>query len=637
MDLIKQFNLPSYVKGKSFSEASKLIIDKFKDREDKISKNTMAELLGRLKEAQEYTKEKEQASNTNNFFLGGITDMIGGTGVEAGGVENVTEGVGPGGYMKAAEGAIGIGNQLFGKVDSTKLDPNAKSISAGEGAIGGTMKGAQAGMSFGPLGAAIGGIAGGIGGIVGAKKQNDAINQSKADAGHLKRNKEMRNFKDGGNLTDPKKDKSIHLPSDENPARENSLRLKYAKSKKLDAIQLGGFEDQKSSDSAWRKARDEHYQNTYKEFRAGKTGNSPNSKLSQTDPAYKEFWKKTKADWYKNNPRKVNEIVQDYAINGPAGKEQGVEFNNNIKNSFELPQGALASNESDFSKGGKINKYFFGGRPKVSSVNELPELGLNGRPIVSGVNELESQGTTFSPESMLKESSNNAFSTKGTSPTIKEDKKNKAMEWLDKNKWDIGRAAPAIANVAQLLSMKKPQKETLAKLGNRYQKQLTDEQGLVNTINNAFSSDLASESSGGSRGRLAANARAIQRDKARAISEGYKSLSAENRQEGRTKQGFDSNIDQFNVRVSHKEDENYAKDLGAYNTEKSKLIGAIGENVGDFSKERGRDDMIKELFDYTRKGKFIKEKSKGGYLKGAFEYIAKTRKKPLKKGNKKKK
>tara|TARA_R110000868_G_C10973164_1_gene771429 strand:- start:80856 stop:82358 length:1503 start_codon:yes stop_codon:yes gene_type:complete len=59
IDLIKQFNLPTYIKNKSFAEASKLINNKFKDREDSVSSATKDALLQRLADAQEYTKMQD--------------------------------------------------------------------------------------------------------------------------------------------------------------------------------------------------------------------------------------------------------------------------------------------------------------------------------------------------------------------------------------------------------------------------------------------------------------------------------------------------------------------------------------------------------------------------------------------------
>jgi len=58
-NIIKEFNLPPYIKGKSFAEASKAIDNKFKGREGAEVERTKKELLSRLSKAQEYTKMQE--------------------------------------------------------------------------------------------------------------------------------------------------------------------------------------------------------------------------------------------------------------------------------------------------------------------------------------------------------------------------------------------------------------------------------------------------------------------------------------------------------------------------------------------------------------------------------------------------
>lgn len=85
------FNLPSYTKGKTFAEASKLIASKFEGRTDKESIDTLQDLQGRLQQAQEYIKEQsapkqapaqapEMGGQTNDHFLGGLMGMLGGAG-----------------------------------------------------------------------------------------------------------------------------------------------------------------------------------------------------------------------------------------------------------------------------------------------------------------------------------------------------------------------------------------------------------------------------------------------------------------------------------------------------------------------------------------------------------------------------
>ena len=62
-DLAKQMNLPNYIKGKTFANASKSINDKCKDRNDIHTKATQKELLDRLANAQEYLKQQEAQIN----------------------------------------------------------------------------------------------------------------------------------------------------------------------------------------------------------------------------------------------------------------------------------------------------------------------------------------------------------------------------------------------------------------------------------------------------------------------------------------------------------------------------------------------------------------------------------------------
>ena len=60
-NMTKNMNLPSYVKGKTFADASKAINNKFKDRNDKPSLETRKTLLGRLTNAQEQVKAQREA------------------------------------------------------------------------------------------------------------------------------------------------------------------------------------------------------------------------------------------------------------------------------------------------------------------------------------------------------------------------------------------------------------------------------------------------------------------------------------------------------------------------------------------------------------------------------------------------
>ena len=81
-NLDKQFNLPTYIKGKSFADASKAIDKKFADRHDQASVDTKNDLMNRLMQAQEaYNKEnnpQQQSANTEQAYGGNNKYAIGG-------------------------------------------------------------------------------------------------------------------------------------------------------------------------------------------------------------------------------------------------------------------------------------------------------------------------------------------------------------------------------------------------------------------------------------------------------------------------------------------------------------------------------------------------------------------------------
>lgn len=69
-EIIKSFNLPGYVKGKTFADASKAIEKKFEGRNDKASLDTKQEFLERLASAQENVRGPQP--DTNQHVLGAV-------------------------------------------------------------------------------------------------------------------------------------------------------------------------------------------------------------------------------------------------------------------------------------------------------------------------------------------------------------------------------------------------------------------------------------------------------------------------------------------------------------------------------------------------------------------------------------
>lgn len=200
-EIIKQFNLPDYIKNaKSFSEASKMIMNKFNEREDPISKRTINEIMGRLRDAQEYIKlqSEPQLKESNKYALGGMLSGISGLfkSNNIQGNQSAINGIGSG-IGLAKNLASSLIPQQEANNSGTAIPYQAAPSQAGS-TVSGALEGAQAGMSFGPIGAGIGALAGGIKGLFdgNAAKKKWAENSRNATAGY--RNQMLNTFKMGG-------------------------------------------------------------------------------------------------------------------------------------------------------------------------------------------------------------------------------------------------------------------------------------------------------------------------------------------------------------------------------------------------------------------------------------------------------
>ena len=202
-NLITQFNLPSYIKGKTFSDASKAIDKKFEGRNDKVSLETKEALLQRLSEAQEYVKMQQGMQNESqqvpdqmngqipegmeeyaqgqqpqipqNDVPQGMEEYAGGGFMEQSKAAFQADGAGPTGAIVGGLGtALDIGKTMFGNPNvDTSGAVNVEKKSGAMDALSLGAKGAATGATIGgPLGAAIGGVVGAGAGLIGANKHN---------------------------------------------------------------------------------------------------------------------------------------------------------------------------------------------------------------------------------------------------------------------------------------------------------------------------------------------------------------------------------------------------------------------------------------------------------------------------------
>lgn len=214
--------LPVKMAGKSMSDASKVVSEMFKDRDDGVSNNTKNQFLTRLANIQESKKqleaEKLQRTLQQNADLGYVDDMsvegdlpqedpntqsqsgqfpmeqfadggiIGGTtsgfGANGGGAGSID-------YAGAAMGTIGLIDQASGNTSTNT------GVSMGTGAIAGASIGTMIFPGIGTaIGAGVGAIAGAVG--AGAAKKKEASASGKRAMSYNNRFRDVETFAKGG-------------------------------------------------------------------------------------------------------------------------------------------------------------------------------------------------------------------------------------------------------------------------------------------------------------------------------------------------------------------------------------------------------------------------------------------------------
>jgi len=228
-NIIKDFNLPKYIKGKSFAEASRAINKKFDGRNDNISTATKNELLERLANAQEYIKEVESINQPtqdkmtggypNQYFLGGLfgensnqanTNPEIDSNISQNTTENLaigkSKGAGIGGALEMVTTGLDFANTAFGDTgidENSAMNIDPTKIKRGGGVATGAIKGAKAGMALGPIGAAVGGVVGGIANFIGASRKRKDANKARANYDFSLHNEATKDYALGGEIEDP--------------------------------------------------------------------------------------------------------------------------------------------------------------------------------------------------------------------------------------------------------------------------------------------------------------------------------------------------------------------------------------------------------------------------------------------------
>lgn len=644
-EIIKDFNLPNYVKGKSFAEASKAIEKKFEERKDPAAMETKQELMSRLAKAQEHIKMKEalkansqevpdrmdgqvpegfeEFSQPNQMGDGGmrphvqtVNGLTSQGAVIGSQIDSNTDGLipkatstpggasggmGAAGIAGMADTALELGTKAFGDtgVDTSGLAGRQQGSSMGAGIAGSAVKGASAGAALGPWGAAAGAVIGGAAGLIGGSKANKDIHRANMNTSRIENNQFSNDFAYGGGVTDPTEGDEVTEKDTKKINQSTGIDFTDAAANSLFA-RTGNVPNPSATDLNYGKYGDVGY------FQTGNMdGDAYRISNTQKNPHNPHTIKPVMDEIRKLNPGKQIQLdykdSNSFAHGGPTHPVYGPKKDSTKKevqpamggtyngdsNIFETyPTKAVSNNTTPIQQRDKVSGVDTGLTPNSDylSMKQTPTAGVPNitKPNTGQLPTVNKYGAAVSD----------------------------AGNFLNEYGADIARTAPVAMNALQLANLKRSPRESLDRLDSRYKTDYVDERVLENKVqneNNNIGAAMANASNG-SMGALRNGLLGASANKTKALSEAYLRANDINRNEDRAAQRFNSQNDRINLRQSTIEKENNARDEGAYQSTKAGLQNALAENVGAIGKEVGDMKTIAKMFGYTVKGKYIVDK-----------------------------
>jgi len=546
--VIAQFNLPKSLLGKTAADATKLINNKFEGRNSKLDNNTKKAFLDRIAEAQETVKAEEQSKIQEAMQINSteVPDMMNGQIPQ--GMEEYSQPQQPmayGGKMSQNQMLFG-GNSQQGQMAGDMTGQVA--TTAADMFFPGSGQFLKMGDQFGTqVGNMIGGDKGEqIGGLISPMGTLKGIGTSIAT----------------GNINDIP---GIGLFGGKTTKQKEIQKMKFNKdmfesNSKISDFKYGG--------------------NMYEGGGELKPWQLPSSKMTD-DPSFNGGF------GFKN-------------MTGiPYATELPLDQQINIKSSY---------NPNSFYKQ-SFNQM---GRPQISN-----DLGYT-----SKLNYNDPDTVNLSPEQLQENNISENIKARMFGPQatghyegeMYDGSKvgkiaSKVGQYVKDNYGNALRYAPIAMNAYQLAKMGKPEVETLDRLNNRYNPQYMDEKALTNQINaeTNYTANALANAANGSLGSLSNNILGMQLNKTKALSDAYSKVADVNRNEDKTAQQFNLGVDQVNIGQSNMEKDINAKNRGAFKTEKSRLLGQMGTDLGNIGKETVYKKLAKEAFGYTYDGEYVRD------------------------------
>lgn len=622
-DIVKQFNLPGYIKGKSFADASKLIDNKFKDRTDKTSKETKEELLSRLAEAQEYVRQVNESVANNSQE---VPDMMGGTPEGMDQFMDASDQFELGGIMPQPDNANP--NEQMASMIVNALQEGAQPQEILDSLVNEAGVPEEEAMQM-------------IQQVISQQQGEQPMQEDIAAPQQAMEGPQM--FELGGRLDPPNNKLS---PFAYSVFTGNPAEVAFVKNDMHDFFTPGTTNFNSANTN--KETMDQHldrmrpiYDSLVKrgyrfdEFKGNYKNKKENGGFLTTD-------------WLKSNKEAIAGITGNIGNVASLGSSifgsDGIDTSGASGRQEVVNEGARAANTalSGASTGasiggsilpgvghavGAVGGALFGGigsllgsgsrRRKVREANINSMLADNAQfdnkfelggnlGTRKKVNPVESFDPTIDLTNGIAPNLPTGFTPnapQASEPSRFSQIAGKAGSWLDRNKFDIGRLAPVAFNLFD--KVKSPTQRLSPRLDNRYEKTPFDVETIANNLRQNNIPRAIQESSGGNVGAARHNLVAAGLNRDKALSNAFVQADQINRAENARAQQFNLGIDQFNTQATERDIERADRNEGAVNTAKAMRNASIAESIGNIAKELSQDELAKDLFGYRRDGSYV--------------------------------
>jgi hypothetical protein len=299
---------------------------------------------------------------------------------------------------------------------------------------------------------------------------------------------------------------------------------------------------------------------------------------------------------------------------------------------------------SDFAKGGPINNGGEGSLGFRKPLNTIPQIGAGENyvminPEVSQVSAFTmpgaSQGLKYpnmTPEGeVLKIPIATSDTTDNKNQIDWKNLANKAGTFAKNNYANAMRLAPVAVNASELARLKRKGYDKVNPILNdtRFKPEYIDEKSALNLANSEMNNTINSISQlGGSQGATRNSILAASLNRGKQLSQSMIDAQGRNIATNQAGQQFNNQINEANIQRRTIAEDLTARNKGAYETNRSKLVSQIGTDIGRIGKEEVFKKIAENMTGYDWLGNYIKANpnaTEQEVLQAAVEYTKKNK------------